>query len=151
MYFNLRKTTDTPCVSDNLYFSVPHRLRPMSAKKLGEHLCFPEPGEKYSCKLKDIFDGTCIENTLSIYYKKTPKPIKNKKNEHYEWYQGADYVFIGPDEEDEFAELMGVKLYDEEKEKNKSKKVTPEDDAIFREYISDIKERLIKLGLLNLH
>ena len=148
MYFNLRKTNETESVSDNIYFSVPHRLRPMSAKNLSEHLCSPEPGEKFSYKLKEIFNGDSIENTLAIFYKKTPKPIKNHEQEHYEWYQGADYVFIGPEEEDEFAELMGVELYDEDKEKNKNKakKVTSEDITLFREYINDIREGLVQVG-----
>jgi hypothetical protein len=149
MYFNLRKINEPHNVSDNLYFSVPHRLRPMSAKKLGEQLCPPEPGENYSYKLKEIFNGETIENTLSIYYKKAPKPIKNQEQEHHEWFQGADYVFIGPEEEDEFAELMGVELYDEykEKNKNKAKKVTSEDIALFREYINDIREGIKNVGL----
>ena len=98
--------------------------------------------------LKDIFDGSSIENTLAAYYKKTPKPKKGEDiDEYHDLYQGADYIFIGSDEEEEFAEIMGVELYDAAKEvtvKKVKSALTKEQIRIHHENIADIREGLAK-------
>ena len=74
---------------------------------------------------------------------------KDEDIEEYQaLYQGADYIFIGSDEEEEFAEIMGVELYDADKEpkaqKAKLVALTKEQIAIHHENIADIREGLAK-------
>lgn len=147
-YFALKLYETVNPVSEKAYFAVPHKPKPMMAKALGEHFCKDE-----NMLLKDLFDGSSIENTLAAYYKKTPKPKKSEDiDEYHALYQGADYIFIGPDEEEEFAEIMGVKLYDADKEpkSQKAKRValTEEQIAIHHENIADIRKGLAKFTKL---
>ena len=143
MYFNLKLYNTVMPVSEKAYFSVPHKPKPMTAKELGNHFCKGD-----NKLLKDLFDGASEENTLAIYYKKTPKPKKGEDiDEYYALYQGADYIFIGPDEEDEFAEIMGVELYyaDKEPKVQKTKPaMTEEQIKIHHENITDIHIGLAK-------
>lgn len=143
-YFALKLYETVKPVSEKAYFAVPHKPKPMTAKALGDHFCKGD-----NMLLKDLFDGTSVENTLAAYYKKTPKPKKDEDIEEYQaLYQGADYIFIGSDEEEEFAEIMGVELYDADKEpkaqKAKLVALTKEQIAIHHENIADIREGLAK-------
>ena len=143
MYFSLKLYSTVTPVSEKAYFAVPHKPKPMTAKALGDHFCKDE-----NMLLKDIFDGSSIENTLAAYYKKTPKPKKGEDiDEYHDLYQGADYIFIGSDEEEEFAEIMGVELYDAAKESTVKKvklALTKEQIKIHHENIADIREGLAK-------
>ncbi len=103
-----------------IYFDVPHRKKPMSAKKIIQR--YPH--------FAKIFDGESFENTLSFYY------TKDKKT--------GVYTFIDPDDEEEVAELLGVKIIEYEINDDDtlhtihSKMDASEIDA-FKSYINDIR------------
>lgn len=113
-----------PCPLTAL-FDVPHQIDPMTAYEIKKK--FPQFAKE--------MDGGYEENTLSFFYK------KNKERDVYE--------FKDEEAEEEVAELMGVEIYDEEKAKEKEKKdapenrvLTEEEKAVFREHLTDIREKL---------
>ncbi len=71
------------------YFVIPYKKEPLTSKKIIK--AYP--------KFAALFDGKCIENTLSFYYK--------KNNET------GVYGFIDLDAEEEVAKLLGVKRGDD--------------------------------------
>ena len=107
-----------------LLFDVPHKLEPMTIKKIIKK--FPE--------FSKTMDGSCDENTLLFYYK------KNKET--------AIYEFQDDDAQEDIAELLGVKI------KNfvlgNEEKVTV--DALTNEQIEKHKENIemIREGLKQL-
>lgn len=114
------------CPNDTLFY-VPHRLEPITAKKIIKR--YP--------KFAEIFDGTCIENTLTFYY------VKNKTT--------GEYELIDEDAEEEVAELLGVKIKNfvlENEEENENgdllNKSTLNDEQLaeLREHRADIKRGL---------
>jgi hypothetical protein len=144
-------TTPVPL---NRYFAVPHKSKPMSARRLGEHICSPDGSGGVRKPLKDILDGFSEENTLSYFYKKAPPLRRQQKGEsdheyeerekeYLELYQGADYIFKDEIAEEEFAELLGVKIWIEKPKKKKVQNpLTAEQIAIHKENIDDIREGL---------
>jgi hypothetical protein len=70
----------------DLYFDVPHKLEPMTVKKIMKK--YPE--------FAKTMDGSCEENCLLFYYK------KNKDTGVYE--------FQDDDAQEDIAELLGVKV-----------------------------------------
>ena len=119
MFLAVRK----PCPLATL-FDVPHQPEPMSAYEIKKK--FPNFAKE--------MDGGYEENTLSFFYK------KNKETGVYE--------FKDEEAEEEVAELMGVELYDEEKEKGKAEDrpenrvLTEEEKNTFCEHLTDIREKL---------
>jgi len=106
------------------YFNVPHKDDPMSAKMIIK---------KYPA-FAAIFDGSCLENTLSFYYK------RNKVTTLYE--------FIDEDCEADVAELMGVKVktfhdHCEEEDDVSEAPLNEKQVASFREHITDIRTGLV--------
>lgn len=80
---NLDKKTKA---SLDLFFDVPHKLEPMTVKKIMKK--YPE--------FAKTMDGSCEENCLLFYYK------KNKETGVYE--------FQDDDAQEDIAELLGVKI-----------------------------------------
>ena len=109
-----------PCPRDTL-FDVPHKPEPMTAKELQK--TFPAFAKE--------MDGTYHENTLSYFYK------YNKERKVYE--------IQDPEMEDELAELLGVTIFEGEKddgERPEARPLTEEEHQVFREHIQDIREKL---------
>ena len=156
MYMNRRISWYTPPVHPTKYFAVPHKSKPMSARRLGEHLCPPEGASGNSKPLKDILDGLSEENTLAYFYIKAPSLRRQQKGEsddtyeereqeYLDIYQGADYIFRDEIAEEEFAELLGVKVWVEKPKKLKKKVQNPLTAAqitIHKENIDDIRSGL---------
>jgi len=126
-------------VSNNAYFAVPHLPKPITAKRLGN---MRSPLE--DALLEVVFNGKTRDNDLSLYYERAKK--KKKNDDEVDLDCGADFVFIDADAEEEFAELLDVELYDEEKEKAKKKdhrpKLTDTQIAQHHEKIADIRHGL---------
>lgn len=107
----------------NLYFDVPHKLKPMSVKQLMKK--FPH--------FDKTMDGTCDENCLLFYYK------KNKETGYYE--------IQDDDAEKDIAELLGVKIknfiLEDEEQPNES--LTKEQLELHKENIEMIRDEIEKL------
>ena len=100
-------------------FDVPHKAEPVTAAYLEKR--FPEFAKE--------MDG-CGEERCLLYFW-----VRTKETKVYE--------FIDADAEEEIRELLGVKLYDEAKEKEKAKqKYLQETRALTEEEIKDFKQEL---------
>ena len=114
MYLN-RKTKCPPTA----LFDVPHKPEPVTAKYLEKK--FPEFAQE--------MDGGGEERCLLYFW------VRNKETKVYE--------FIDADAEEEIREILGVKLYDEAREKEKAKqKYLQETRALTEEEIRSFKEEL---------
>lgn len=114
MYLN-RKDKCAPTA----LFDVPHKSEPMTAAKIEKK--FPEFARE--------MDGGGEERCLLYFWK------RNKETKVYE--------FIDEEAEDEVAELLGVKVFNEEEEKEKAKqKYLEETRALTEEEIRQFKEDL---------
>lgn len=103
----------------NALFDVPHKAEPMTAAKIEKR--FPDFAKE--------MDG-CGEERCLLYFWK-----RNKETKVYE--------FIDEEAEEEIAELFGVDVYDEEKEKEKAKqKYLRETRALTEDEIREFKEEL---------
>lgn len=129
--FRERSTKDLELIEYKMYldrkqvcpptarFDVPHKREPVSAHYILRK--FPEFAKE--------MDGGGEERCLLYFWK------RNKETKVYE--------FIDADAEDEVRELFGVKIYDEEKEKEKArKKYLEENRALTEEEIRTFKEEL---------
>jgi hypothetical protein len=108
----------------DLYFDVPHKLEPMTVKKIMKK--YPE--------FAKTMDGSCDENCLLFYYK------KNKETGIYE--------FQDDDAQEDIAELLGVKIKNFELKDKEEVTV----DALTNEQIEKHKENIemIRDGLKQL-
>lgn len=114
MYLNRK----TKCSSKAL-FDVPHKSEPVTAKYLEKR--FPEFAKEMN---------GCSEECCLLYYWQ-----RNKETKIYE--------FIDAEAEEEVRELLGVRLYDEAKEKEKAKqKYLQETRALTEQEIRTFKEEL---------
>lgn len=104
----------TKCKPDAL-FDVPHKDTPMTAKRIMRK--FPE----FAMEM----DGAGEERCLSYFWK------RNKETKVYE--------FLDMEAEEEIAEIWGVEVYDEEKEKQKEK---AKQRALTEDEIRQFKEEL---------
>ena len=103
----------------NALFDVPHKADPMTASRIEKK--FPEFAKE--------MDG-CGEERCLLYFW-----VRNKVTKVYE--------FIDEDAEEEIREMLGVKLYDEAREKEKAKqKYLQETRALTEQEIKDFKEEL---------
>jgi hypothetical protein len=116
MYMYLRKKERCPPTA---LFDMPHRPEPMTAFRIQKK--FPEFARE--------MDG-CGEERCLLYFWQ-----RNKETKVYE--------FIDQESEEEVAEILGVKIYDENEEKEKAKqKYLQETRALTEEEIRDFKEEL---------
>lgn len=100
-------------------FDVPHKPDPVTARYIEKR--FPEFAKE--------MDGGGEERCLLYFWK------RNKETKVYE--------FIDAEAEEEIRELLGVKLYDEAKEKEKARqKYIQETRALTEQEIKDFKEEL---------
>lgn len=103
-------------------FDVPHKDKPMTAKRIMKK--FPE----FAAEM----DGVSEERCLSYFWK------RNKETKVYE--------FLDMDAEEELAEIWGVELYDEEKEKAKEKAkrrlLTDEEIRQFKEELAEVSQQM---------
>lgn len=105
--------------SPTALFDVPHKAEPMTAARI----------EKKFPNFAKEMDG-CGEERCLLYFWK-----RNKETKVYE--------FIDEEAEEEVAELLGVKVYNEEEEKEKAKqKYLEETRALTEEEIKAFKEEL---------
>ena len=115
MYLDIGKK----CPSKAL-ICVPHLPEPITVKKFAKQ--FPD--------FASMMDGQSKENTLLFYWK-------------YNKQEGV-YVFISEEEEDEVAELLGVKLYDGSDKDSEggpeNRQLTEEEIKDFREYLKEVNE-----------
>ena len=103
----------------NARFDVPHKAEPVTALYIAKK--FPE--------FANEMDGGGEERCLLYFWK------RNKETKVYE--------FIDADAEEEVREMLGVKIYDEAKEKEKAKqKYLKETRALTEDEIRDFKEEL---------
>ena len=105
-------------------FDMPHLPEPMSAYQIAKQ--FPAFAKE--------MDGSSTENCLLYFYK------SNKERKVYE-FQDADM-------EEEMAEMLNVKIYDEagkEEPPHESRPLTEEEHQLFREHIADIQEKIQEL------
>ena len=103
----------------NALFDVPHKGEPMTASRIQRK--FPEFAKE--------MDG-CGEERCLLYFW-----VRNKETKVYE--------FIDEDAEEEIAEILGVRIYDEAREKEKAKqKYLQETRALTEQEIKDFKEEL---------
>jgi hypothetical protein len=114
MYLN-RKTKCPPTA----LFDVPHKAEPVTAKYLEKK--FPDFAKE--------MDGGGEERCLLYFW------VRNKETKVYE--------FLDAEAEEEIREILGVKLYDEAREKEKAKqKYLQETRALTEEEIRTFKEEL---------
>ncbi len=103
-------------------FMVPHRRKPWSAKKMEER--FPH--------LKEALDGKSPDAMLTFFYK------FNKVENVFE--------FIDADAEEDFADLLGVKVLcaamEDEEEAPPSESLSPEQLQVHKENMAMIREGL---------
>lgn len=118
MYLDRKK----PCPLYTL-FDVPHRPEPMTAKQISQ---------KFPPFAKEM-NGASAENCLLYFYR------WNKERKVYE--------FQDIEMEEEMAELLGVKIFEENEEepRHEMRDLTEEEHQIFREHIADIQEKLQRL------
>ncbi len=103
----------------NALFDVPHKGEPMTASRIQRK--FPEFAKE--------MDG-CGEERCLLYFW-----VRNKETKVYE--------FIDEEAEEEIAEILGVRIYDEAREKEKAKqKYLQETRALTEQEIKDFKEEL---------
>jgi hypothetical protein len=100
-------------------FDVPHKAEPVTAKYLMKK--FPA--------FANEMDGCGEERCLTYFWQ------RNKETKVYE--------FIDEDAEEEVREILGVKLFDEQKEKEKARqKYLQETRGLTEEEIKEFKEEL---------
>jgi hypothetical protein len=104
-------------------FDVPHKPEPVTAAYLMKR--FPE--------FANEMDGSSEDRCLLYFWK------RNKETKVYE--------FQDEEAEDEVAEILGVRIYNEEEEKEKAKqKYLQETRALTEEEIKDFKEELARVS-----
>jgi hypothetical protein len=108
--------------SPNALFDVPHKSKPMTAATIAKR--FPEFAKE--------MDGVGEERCLTYFWK------RNKETKVYE--------FIDEEAEEEVAEILGVELYDEEKEKelylNRTRQLTEEEIKDFKEELAIVSQQM---------
>jgi hypothetical protein len=108
--------------SPTALFDVPHKSKPMTAASIAKR--FPEFAKE--------MDGVGEERCLLYFWK------RNKETKVYE--------FIDEEAEEEIAEILGVEVYDEEKEKerylNRSRPLTDEEIKDFKEELAFASQQM---------